>query len=131
MKTRNTCTIIRGVPGSGKTHLATAISASTGAKMFAADDYFIDEHGHYNYAKTFLSDAHQSCMDKCEQAMREGGGDVIVHNTFTMRWEMSKYIEMAERYGYNVVEITVRSNFENVHGVPKGTIERMKSRWEN
>lgn len=127
---KNVLYLIRGIPGSGKTHLAKQIRCESGAKMFAADDYFTDETGQYNYIREELALAHAQCQFSCNKAMREGGGDVIVHNTFTQHAEMQPYLTLAEKHGYEVVEITVKSSFKNTHGVPDETIERMKARWE-
>ena len=37
---------------------------------------------------------------------------------------------MAERYGYDVQEVTLHHIYGNVHGVPEHTIQKMRERWE-
>ena len=128
--------IVRGVPGSGK---------STTAKKLAhfvceADDFFIDEHGVYNFDLSKLKNAHEYCRLMCEHYMININSladtmdsdmmSVAVANTFTRKWEMAPYYELAEKHGFSVVEIICRGNFKNIHGVPEKKVEEMLRRFE-
>jgi hypothetical protein len=58
--------------------------------------------------------------------------EIVVSNTFTQEWEMEKYYELAEEYGYKVFSIIVENRHGgiNQHGVPVEKLEQMKNRFE-
>jgi predicted kinase len=123
--------IVRGLPGSGKSTVAGKLSD----RVIEADYYFScfnSKSGEieYNFNPSKLGAAHKWCRDNVENHMKMSE-DIAVSNTFTQKWEVEPYIELAKKYGYDVQIITVQSNFKNVHGVPESTIEKMKARWEN
>jgi len=57
---------------------------------------------------------------------------IIVSNTFTQKWEMGSYYEMANQFGYRVHSIIVENRHGglNLHGVPEDRLEIMKKRFE-
>ena len=133
--------LVRGCSGSGKTTKANQMAeqlqrAARRLSDFyvpvvcAADDYFEDEAGKYVFDPRYLAQAHKECQRVATGAMQRGV-PVIVHNTFTQRWEMHKYYELAVEYGYTVKEIVCKGKFKNLHGVPDEVIERQRARWEN
>jgi hypothetical protein len=58
--------------------------------------------------------------------------EIVVSNTFTQEWEMEKYYELAEEYGYKVFSIIVENRHGgiNQHGVPAEKLEQMKNRFQ-
>jgi len=118
-------TLIRGLPGSGKSTMAREIVVATRAKHYEADAFFMDR-GAYRFDPAKLSAAHKWCQSMTLDALKEGY-DVVVANTFTRRWEMQPYVDM----GFPVQVIVARGNWPNVHGVPAEAIERMRERWED
>jgi hypothetical protein len=58
--------------------------------------------------------------------------EIVVSNTFTQEWEMEKYYELAEEYGYKIFSIIVENRHGgiNQHGVPAEKLEQMKNRFE-
>ena len=58
--------------------------------------------------------------------------EIVVSNTFTQEWEMKAYMDLAAKYGYQVVSLIVENRHGNssIHNVPDETIEKMKSRFE-
>ena len=124
--------LVRGLPGSGKTKLAMALSnAMTG--FIEADMFFVNpETSEYHFDGSKLKEAHQWCQDTVEGWMKPHGfDDIIVSNTFTQEWEMEPYFEMAKKYGYTIFSIIVenRHNGKNQHEVPEEKIEKMRNRF--
>jgi len=127
--------LLRGLPGSGKTTLGKTILKSflsDEPDVLSADDYFIDEKGNYNFDSTKLKEAHIDCQMRCSNKMKNEILRIVVANTFTQKWEMDIYFQMAERYNYMVHTVIVenRHGGKNVHNVPDDKLEQMKNRFE-
>ncbi len=129
--------LVSGLPGCGKTTFAGELAPA--GWMFAADDYFVEENGVYRFNPKNLPQAHEQCQRRTDNAMEAERDCIVVHNTFSQRWEMEPYFKMASRRGYRV---TVVSLFDggctdeelaerNEHGVPVDGIARMRARWEH
>jgi predicted kinase len=118
--------LIRGLPGSGKSTFAKTL----GVPVFEADDWFVSPAGEYLFSKEELPLAHNYCMGRTVLALASGS-DVAVSNTFTQKWEMRDYLELAKQLGATVVVYKCISQYENIHGVPKDKVAKMASRWED
>lgn len=58
-----TLVLIRGLPGSGKTTLAAGLSRVDGlTRRCAADDWMLDDAGHYKFDPSKLRAAHEACQ---------------------------------------------------------------------
>jgi len=117
-------TLIRGLPGSGK---------STKAKTFKclhveADMYHVNS-GVYEYHVNDVKHAHRWCQEMVSHAMTSLV-DIVVSNTFTQKWELQPYLDMAEEYGYEVEILTMRGQYDNTHNVPQEVLNKMRERWE-
>jgi predicted kinase len=131
-------TLVRGLPGSGKSTLLERWYAAHDVDMFAADDFFLDEEGVYNFDPTLLGEAHAQCQSRTRAAL-ENGSSTVVTNTFSQRWELEPYLALAKELEVTVFVIdlfdsgcTDEELFErNVHGVPLEGIRAMRSRWEH
>ena len=126
--------LIRGLPGSGKSTLAKQLCHPS--RVFEADDWFI-KNGVYTFSADKLFSAHHSCHERVEESMMIAESPIAVANTATRQWEMQPYREMATEYGYQVVELTIKTDLTDaqlaercVHNVPVETISRMRARWE-
>lgn len=126
--------ILRGLPGSGKSHRAREI----GGTVCSADDFFM-EGGVYKFDPSKLGEAHAQCQAKAIQAMAGQKSPVVIDNTNSRRWEFSVYSELASAFGYNVKIRTVGGrSMEEVkayaargkHGVPEEVLLKMAYRWE-
>lgn len=118
--------LIRGLPGSGKSTLAKAM---TSHNHIEADMYFVRPDEGYVFDPSKLRAAHGWCQSEARKLL-ETGRNVVVSNTFTQKWEMQPYIDMAASLNIPIRIIEATGNFKNVHGVPDEAIERMRARWE-
>jgi predicted kinase len=128
--------LVRGLPGSGKSTLAKLLQEGGGC-ITSADDYFTAPTGEYNFNPSLLPQAHAQCQEETRKHLWEG--DVIVANTFSQRWEIQPYIQIASEAN---ARLTVVDLFDggladaelaqrNIHGVPVAGISAMRARWEH
>ncbi|KAJ8882703.1 hypothetical protein PR048_014515 [Dryococelus australis] len=125
--------LMRGAPGSGKSHLArhlvkTTVGGHYRKYIFSADDYFVRRNGQYICDPTRLSEAHKWVRDNVEDKMNKGE-----------LWEMQPYAVLAVNYGY-VLELLEPLNSwrymenklaeKNIHGVLRHKIRNMLQRFE-
>lgn len=119
--------LIRGLPGSGKSTLAKDF-LGLGYNHYEADMFFMDS-GIYNFDISKLKQAHEFCFEETRKSLYDGF-NTVVSNTFTTLWEMQKYIDLAEKEGYNLYIVKATGKYKDIHGCPKETVERMSKRWE-
>ncbi len=127
--------LIRGLPGCGKTDLARFMGGS--GSPASADDFFVVD-GIYDFDPSKLPDAHAWCLDKATKRITLPAS-AVVHNTFTQRWEMQPYIDMAILNGARLVVISLFDGGctdeqlaeRNSHGVPADAIAEMRERFEH
>ena len=120
-------TLIRGIPGSGKTTLAKKLLLKTGVHFEA--DMFFEHDGKYNFVQENLGQAHAWCKSQCDDSLHYGM-DVIVSNTFTTLKELRPYFEIASKYKIVPHVILCQGNYNNIHNVPIEVLEKMKNRFE-
>ena len=123
-----TLTLIRGLPGSGKSTLAKQLVADGVADCHYEADMWIDYGAGFD--RSMLRAAHATCMASTRYALHNGLS-VVVSNTFTRRWEMQPYIDMAAKYGADVNVITADGDYGSIHNVPADVIKAMRDRWED
>jgi predicted kinase len=129
-------TLVRGLPGSGKSTFANTITNEF--SVCEADKFFYDKEGNYNFDATKLRKAHEWCREQVEIRMKDNQNnpqfypEIVVSNTFTQEWEMEAYYKLAEQYGYKVFSIIVenRHGGVNQHGVPVDKLKQMADRFE-
>lgn len=137
--------ILRGPPGSGKSHLARTLLIDAGINLsehkkhiFCTDNYFV-RRNIYNFVPELLHQAHTWNQRNVASAVRDQISPVIVDNTNTEVWEMKVYADLAVSAGYHI-EILEPNTWwifndrelarRSVHNVPKAKIRIMVDRYE-
>lgn len=133
--------IIRGIPGSGKSTYVEEVLHPKFSNLvhIEADMYFYNKDGEYEFDPSKLSEAHEWCYETAKHEllglehpdMPSRKRNVAVANTFTQKWEMEKYLELATYEGVEVKVIRLENRFENIHGVPEEAIKKMQDRFED
>ena len=141
-----TLTLIRGLPGSGKTTYAKHLQrlAPKSTFLFATDDFWEERA----FDPRRLQEAHQWNQRRVKEAVTllaspvAAPTHIVVHNTFSRFWELSPYLEMVDvqwadsPWQYFIVDLfdggcTDHGLFERcTHDVPLHTITNMRSRWQ-
>lgn len=116
-------TIVRGIPGSGKTTLAL----STHIAAFAADDFFMNGT-EYKFDGKMMKHAHAYCISGAALELYHGRS-VIIHNTFSQDWELDEVRFLVEKFQCPLLIVTLNTQFESVHNVPAYKIAAMSNRF--
>lgn len=120
-------TLIRGLPGSGKSTFAKTLRCL----HYEADSFFLDSCGNYKYDIKLIGAAHDWCYGVTVKALRQGHS-VAVSNTFTKLWELDRYMAIPSILdGVEVRIVEMRTQYENIHGVPEDKLKTMASRWQS
>lgn len=125
--------LLRGLPGSGKSTLAKVLSENNTYPVFSVDDYFTDEiTGEYIFNFNDNHKAYKQCEDLTQDALHQTMPKVIIHNTFTLDWEMEPYFKLASKYNYNVFVVTVENYHgkQNSHGVTNEQLQKMADKYK-
>lgn len=115
------CTIMMGLPGSGK---STYCNAHLKDRYYlSADGYHIDADGEYRFKPEFAADAHAACKREFALwACGEGPSiGIAVDNTNLNIEDVAFYIECAMAFGHDVEIVFMHSNnayARQTHGVP-------------
>lgn len=120
-----TLTLVRGLPGSGKSTYAQSLGIRNHCE---ADQFFVTDALGYNFDPTKLKQAHAWCQERTAKALSRGE-DAVVANTFTTEWEIKVYVDMARDAGARLRIVTMTGDYGSIHGVPDDAIERMRSRF--
>lgn len=125
--------IMRGLPGSGKSHIANQIDA----QIVSADDYFY-AGGIYHFDGRFLSAAHLRCQFHAYNLVKSGIS-IVVDNCNITRKDYEYYLDLSKEFGTQV-EVHIPTTpwawdvsacaQRNIHGVGFNSIQRMYKKWE-
>lgn len=130
---KGTLFLLRGIPGSGKTSAGKILSSlmMKEAPVLAADDWFYDQHGNYEWSANEMNRAHADCQYRTEVFMVKGAAAIFVTNTFTTEKEIKPYIKLAQKHNYRLVSMIVenRHGSKSIHNVPEATMQKMHDRF--
>lgn len=126
-----TLTLIRGLPGSGKSTFARKLVESNKNVIshLETDMFFFDEKGDYQFDVTLLSEAHRWCQMQCGSLLKKKQS-VIIANTFIKQWEITPYRQLAKKYDAKLVIKVCRGNYQSIHNIPESTIKKMQQQWQ-
>jgi predicted kinase len=125
--------VLRGLPGSGKSTLATVLSEGGKYPVFSIDDYFTDAESNeycFDYKSNHL--AYANCEKNTAEAMSNNCSKIILHNTFTLDWELEPYFKLASRFSYIIFVVTVENYHQhgNIHGVRDDQLNKMALKYK-
>lgn len=131
MNTNQSLTLIRGIPGSGKSTFAKQLQDLLPPLCFIveADQFLTDSNGTYKYDPSLVKEAHKWCQERTNGILKLKHS-VIVSNTFIRKWEMQPYLDMASKLNIPVTTIIMNNEFKSIHDVPQSVINRMKAQFE-
>lgn len=121
---------MRGAPGSGKSTFIEEVIKKNFSEVVvcSADHWFFEVNGggqEYKFEAPKLWLAHKWCKDKFSAALQNGSRCVVVDNTNIKTVDYRAYVNMAQESNYVVFQAVMTGSFQNVHGVPKDSVERM------
>jgi len=134
--------IIRGLSGSGKRTVADFMCDGDTDECrrvaISANDYFYNEEDEFEFDSSKLKDAHHWCLREVEVCALQGYDLIVVHNSFTRRWEVEPYFRIAEKNGYRISVLSMYDSGLNdmqlanrsEHTVPLHSIRNQRKRWE-
>lgn len=131
--------ILRGLSGSGKSTMASLICSDNEDRLaISSDDYFTSEDGLYSFEPTKLKEAHEWCKSEVASAMCDEWEVIVVHNTFTRKWEVDPYLNLASQNEYQVQILSLydgglsdlQLSQRGVHNLPTYEIQKQRKRWE-
>ncbi len=132
-----TATIVRGVPGSGKSTFARISSVEGFGDIISADDFFMKGE-RYCFDPRLLPQAHAQCLSRFIEYVKNGK-NIIVDNVHSQMWEYKNYLLIAKMMGYEIkvfeipcpdLDILKMFHSRNIHNVPYHTMEAIWNRWE-
>ena len=138
---QTTVIILRGVPGSGKSFLATGsseyLSDPSQFTICSADEYFLKD-GTYKFIPEQVPEAHAHCLHKFLRSLLQSS-IVVVDNTNSQMWEYQIYCYLCEvlHLDVHIIEIPCETDFiaekfrrRNVHSVDSSALQSAMQRWQ-
>lgn len=121
-------TLVRGIPGSGKSTIAKKLALSPNTLHIETDMYFT-KNGEYCFDGSKLDDAHIWCKKMVVESLTLGY-NVVVSNVFARNNEMKAYFKIASSFEIIPLVIEAKGKFKSAHNVPEEALKRNIGRWE-
>lgn len=123
-------TIIRGVPGMGKTTYAKLLMKEGNADNHIESDMWFERTGQYLFDREKLHAAHNWCLATVQVLLNQGK-KVIVSNTFTTYKELKDYVNYCKINGHGLTLVSMTKEYGSIHKVPEETMQAMRERYES
>jgi len=124
--------LIRGISGSGKSSLASAIT-----EYAIASDDMPGLYQDGNYKVELQGESHQWCFNNVEAWMQQDKNKVAVANTFVKQKYFQAYLDLAAKYRYAIqiihcegVLLPSGNQTSSIHNVPEEVLQRQRDNWE-
>jgi len=120
--------LVRGLSGSGKTSAAHLFAKEGDWPVCSNDDWF-ERLPEYKFNWKDWESAKALCYNKTHEHMNSGVQKIYVTNTFSEEDQLSPYFDLAKKHNYRVFSVIVenRHGNKNIHNVPDGVVEKMKT----
>lgn len=128
--TKKCLTILRGIPGAGKSTYARSMSSIQGGPVHLEADMWFSRDGEYRWDPELIKRAHRWCIETTE-VLLQTRGLVVVSNTFTMYNEMFDYLDFCYKHKIGCNIVTLTSSYGSIHSVPEEAMERMRKRFQS
>lgn len=120
-------TIIRGLPGSGKSTYARNNFPDT---MLLEADMLAMNDGKYCFDREKLGQRHE-LVQFIAKVILKTGADLVVTGTMTRCSEVDPFIDIAKVTGSRYQILVCRGDFGSIHSVPESVLRAMRERWED
>jgi predicted kinase len=134
--------IVRGLPGSGKSSIATNLGVPAN-NIFSVDDYWLRPDGTYDFNYDYVAKSYQWNHQRVSATMASKVLDtkttLVVDNVNITFDEILPYVEAAQVYKYSIKLLEPQTEWRydveecyknNTHSVPYSTVRRMYSEWQ-
>jgi predicted kinase len=125
--------IVRGLPGSGKSYLASQLNQNPN-HVCCADD-FLMENGQYVFSDLGVLTAHRKCKNKYASLLHAGIDNIVVANTNVKLKYLDIYVVLAYVANYKILLVEPDTSWRydvdecfvrNTHGVSLETLQSMR-----
>ena len=124
--------LLRGLPGSGKSTMASILSEDGKHPVFSVDDYFTDKNGGYEFDHLKNHLAYDNCIQNTLDSIKKNVPKIFIDNTFTLDWELEPYFIMAKENNYRIFVCTVENyhGSENIHNISNEQLQKMATKYK-
>lgn len=129
-----TLTLVRGLPGAGKTTLAQTLvnekilMGNSKIVHLESDQFMVDENGEYKFQIGKVKATNVECIAQTERYLRMGY-DVVVSNAFVQYWELKPYYDIAASLNIKTLLVEVQGQFQSERRSAR-TRQQMVEKWD-